>query len=94
MPLEPGDSSPQEAGRGGALLVGQDLGVGEPGRVVDADMDKLPAAGPARGPLNGDLDLAAPIARDAVPGAFGVDLAELLDVELDQLARGAFARSG
>jgi hypothetical protein len=41
-PLEPGDRPSQEARGGGALLVGQDLDVGE----VAADVDELPADRP------------------------------------------------
>jgi hypothetical protein len=40
-PLEPRDRPPQEGGRGGALLVGQHLDVGEAGGVVDADVEEL-----------------------------------------------------
>ena len=34
----------QEPDRGGGLLVGEHLGVGQPGAVVDRDVDELPAA--------------------------------------------------
>jgi hypothetical protein len=65
-----------------AALVGHDLGVGEPGGVVDADVDELPA-GCAQS-LRADLLLAAPVADDAMAGA--EDAAQLLDVEVQQPA--------
>ena len=69
---------PGEEGAGALfLLVGQDLGVGEAGSIVDADMDQVPADA---------LLLAAAIAGDAVADA--VDPAELLGVDVDQFARG------
>ena len=68
---------PGEEGAGAfLLLVGQDLGVGEPGGIVDADMDQVPADA---------LLLAAAVAGDAMADA--VDPAELLGVDVDQLAR-------
>src|SRR3954447_5661483 len=70
---EPG-KRPLEEGHGALLaLVGQDLGVGEPGGVVDADVEELPA------------DAARPagaVAGDAVAEA--LDPAELLDVEVEE----------
>ena len=72
---EPGQR-PLEEGHGALLaLVGQDLGVGEARGVVDADVQEVPADAAL---------LAAPVAGDAVADA--VDPAELLDVEVDQLA--------
>ena len=72
---EPGEGALEE-GHGAVLaLVGQDLGVGQPGGIVDADMQELPAAAAL---------LAGPVAGDAVADA--VDPAELLDVDVDQLA--------
>ncbi len=35
--------APQEARGGGRLFVGQDLGVGEAGGVIDGDVDEVPA---------------------------------------------------
>src|SRR5204863_9737118 len=40
---EEGDRAAQEACRGRTFLVGEHLDVGEPGRVVDGDVDELPA---------------------------------------------------
>ena len=57
------------------FLVVEDFNVDEPGRVVDADVDVLPAD-PAAG---------APVAVDAV--ARPADPAELLDVDVHELAR-------
>ena len=73
---EPGQGPPEEGHRTLLALVGQDLRVGEPGGVVDADMEEVPATA---------AFLAAPVAGDSVPDA--VDPPELLDVEVDQLAR-------
>src|SRR5215211_2104583 len=85
--LEPGDRPPQEPRGGGALLVGQDLDVGEAGGVVDADVDELPAGGAqALGP-DPLLTLASPGAEDAMAGAPAADPPQLLDVDVDQLAR-------
>jgi hypothetical protein len=39
------------------------------------------------GPVDADLDLAAAVTGDAVARAFDADPAELLDVDVDQLAR-------
>jgi hypothetical protein len=84
MPAEPGDGPAQERRRGGALLVPQDLDVGEAGGVIDADVDELPADGAdaprallaARGPL---ATMAGhPVARV-------MDPPQLLDVDVDQL---------
>ena len=52
---EPGQGVPQEGHRARLALVGHDLGVGEPGGVVDADMQEVPAtaAFPAT-PVAGD----------------------------------------
>jgi hypothetical protein len=71
-----GDGTTQEAGGGRAFLVSEDFDVGEPGRVVDGDVDVLPAdpARPGR-----------PIVVDAV--ARPADPAQLLDVDVDELAR-------
>jgi len=75
---EPGGGTGEEAGAGRAALVGQELGVGEAGGVVDRDMQVFPAD-PAR-------PVAAAVAGDAVAEAG--DLAELLAVEVEQLAGG------
>ena len=66
----------QEAGTGVAGLVVQDLDIGGPGMVVDADMDIFEA----------DLAvLADAAAGDAVPRL--VEAGEPLDVEMDEIAR-------
>lgn len=49
----------KEAGRGLGVLIGQHLGVGEPGGVIDHDVDELPAL---------VVLSPAPIAGDAVSG--------------------------
>jgi len=72
-----GDRAAQEADRRQGLLVGEDFDVDEPGRVVDADMDELPA----------ELVGAPVVARAGDPTRDAVarpsDLAELLDVDVD-----------
>jgi hypothetical protein len=73
--LEVAQRPHQEAGHGLALLVGQDLDIGEPGRIVDGDVYELPADGAV---------LAAPIAGDAMADV--AEAGELLDVEVDELA--------
>jgi hypothetical protein len=72
------------AGRG-APLVGQDLGVGEAGGVVDADVNELPAG---RADLLGMGDRPAPSMHSAVAGdsvAGNLDAPQLLDVDVDEL---------
>src|SRR5258708_18138243 len=72
-----------EEGRGALLpLIGHHFGNGDAGRVVDADVDELPAE-PFAAPA--PIALASAIAGDAVSEA--IDPAELLDVDVDELAR-------
>src|SRR5690606_33066769 len=71
--LEPAGCAPQEAGARHALLVGQHLGVGDSARVVDADVQVLPA-----GAVHGT----APIPVDPMSDALYPDY--LLDVEVHQ----------
>ena len=73
--LEPAQRPDEEAGDRPALLVRQDLDVGEPGGVVDRDVDELPAC---------TLRALAAIAGD--PMADAPEAGELLDIEVDQLA--------
>jgi hypothetical protein len=63
------------------------FGVGEPGGVIDRDVDVLPADRVATYALKvGAAVAVVPAAGDAMPGT-GSDPAELLDVDVDQLAR-------
>ena len=82
---EPGNRATKDAGRGGATLVGQDLGVGEPGGVVDGDVNKLPAGHATLLAVDGCLMPARALAGDAVTGTARTDAAELLDVEVHEL---------
>ena len=67
-----------EEGHGALLpLIGQDLREGQARGVVDGDVDKLPADATR-------LALSATVAGDAMADA--VEAAELLDVDVDQLA--------
>ena len=59
------------------LLVGQDLGEGDAGVIVDADVDELPADAAA-------VALAGAIAGDAVADL--VETTELFDIDVDHLA--------
>jgi hypothetical protein len=61
---------------------GEQLAVGEPGGVVEGDMDILPAEASSGG---ASIALAGAIAGDAVAGP--LDATELLDVDVQQLAR-------
>src|SRR5215218_9748041 len=80
-----GDCALEKRDRGDGLLIGQDFDVSQARRVIDADVDELPALGfsaPARPPVG---VLARTLARDAMPNAG--DLAELFDVDVDELPR-------
>jgi hypothetical protein len=84
---EPGRGPDQEPGAGLALLVGMDLGVGQPGVVVDRAVHVV-VADPSSRPL---LGLGATVlpgvpAMDP-PAATGTDHPELLHVHMHQLAR-------
>ena len=65
----------RKADRCGCLLVFEHFDVGEPGRVIDADVDVFPADPAA--------SLSA-VARDTVAGTSNT--AELLDVDVEELA--------
>ena len=81
--LIPGDRCLEMGDGARGFLIGMYLSEGEPGGVVDADMDKLPAVSLAFRALVG---LSGPIARDAM--ADPLEAAEFLDVEVDHVARG------
>ena len=77
----------RNADRGDRLLVGEHLDVGQAGRVVDADVHELPADALAlAGGVGWRSALQATVAVDAVAGAAVGDAAELLDVDMQQLA--------
>jgi hypothetical protein len=83
---EEADRSAQEDEGGRRPLVAQDLGVGEAGGVVDADVDELPAGGSAASARSvGEPRGVVLVCREPVPGAAG-DPAEPLDVDVDELA--------
>src|SRR5262249_54082499 len=77
-----GQSGLEEGVGAALLLVGHDLGEGDARVVVDGDMDELPAEPFA--PCS-PIALPSAIAGDAVADA--IDPAELLDVDVDHLAR-------
>src|SRR5438094_155605 len=81
------DGAAQESSGCLAALVGQDLGVGEPGRVVDGDVHELPAGDATLLAIDGRLMAAPPVADDAMTCAERADPPELLDVEVDELTR-------
>jgi hypothetical protein len=79
-PGEMVERAAEEPGRGGLGIVGQDLGIPEPGAVVDGHLDGLPPE-PARA--------AGAVGMNAMPDA--TDLAQLLDVQMQAIAgRGPF----
>jgi len=89
VPLVEGDGSTEEADDRGRALVGEDFGIGEAAVVVDADVDVLPADGVADDPVAvGAARVVVLIGAtaDAFAGA-AADAAELLDVDVDELAR-------
>src|SRR5260370_31051809 len=74
--LEPGDRASEKAGRARRSFIGQDLGVSHAGGVVDSDVDELPADSSNTG---------GAVAVDAMSDT--ADTPQLLDVDVDQLAR-------
>src|SRR5207302_2329664 len=84
---EPGERAPQEANRGHRVLAAEHLDVGEPRVVVDAHVHELPAGHPAQDAIDALGALQAPGPCHAV--ACGEDAAELLDVDVDELAGAA-----
>jgi hypothetical protein len=87
VPFEELDRAAQETDSCRRALVRQHLGVGEPGAVVDRDVNVFPADHFAidTGGVDARAVRVALDRGDALPGA-GVDPAELLHVDVDQLA--------
>ena len=86
---EEGDGSLQEGDRGRCFLVGEHFSVGEATVVVDGDVNELPAdrAALAAAPVGAARPIAAgEAAADPFAGA-ALDPAELLDVDVHDLAR-------
>ena len=82
---EEGHRPAQERARRRRLLVGQHLGVGQPGGVIDRDLHELPADRPAPQPITvGERRAVVLVAGDTLARAF--DPPQLLDVDMDQLA--------
>src|SRR4051812_19268730 len=79
-----GDGAAQETGGGWAFFVGEHLGVGQAGGVIDADVDEFPALWRAATASSAVGGLAGALSCDAVAGSG--DDAELFDV-VDELAR-------
>jgi hypothetical protein len=73
--LEPGDGAFEEAGGGRGSFIGEYLGVGESGSVIDSDMDELPADA---------TDLLRVVSVDAMTDASYT--AQLFDIHVDELA--------
>jgi hypothetical protein len=81
------DGAPKERGRGGRLLVTEHFGVGQARRVVDGDVDIVVANGAPPAPLAvGERRRVVLAAGDAPPRP-ALDAPQLLDVDMDQLAR-------
>src|SRR4051794_8165520 len=74
------DGAREEGGDGGGFLVVENFDIGQAGAVVDRDMHELPAEIVALGVVA----LRGAAAGHLVAGA--ADLAELLDVDVDELA--------
>jgi hypothetical protein len=74
--VEPVDRTSEEGDGRRRSFIGQNLGIGQSGGVVDGDMDELPADAAS-------LDRVVPV--DAVTDA--TDTAQLLDIDVDELAR-------
>src|SRR4029450_12048730 len=70
-----GGRSMQEGRTGGSALVGQDLGVDDPRRVIDGHVDEFPPR---------TADGVAAIAGHAVPAP--PDSSQFLDVQVDEFA--------
>ena len=77
MAAEEAQRVEQEAQARAALLIGQDLGIGQPGMVVDGQVQVFPADPPGLGPIGS-------ITGDAM--ACSLEAAELLGIDVDQLA--------
>lgn len=77
-PSRPNQGALEEGGGVVLALRWQDLGIGEPGRIIDGDVQEVPAM-PSIGVH------ARTARREAMADA--IDLAQLLDVEMDHLAR-------
>src|SRR6266487_4440359 len=76
----------KEADGARAALIGEDLDVGETSGVIDADVAELPADDAAAAPRHGCLGQPATApAGDPMAGA--LEAPELLDVDVDELAR-------
>ena len=73
-----GERAPEEGDGVVLALIGRQFGIGEPGGVIDGDMERLPAGAALTA-------LTSVIAGDAMADA--VDAAELLAVDVDELAR-------
>jgi hypothetical protein len=71
------DRSPQDPDRCGSFLVGEHVGIGQPGAVVDRDVDAFPADLEATHTSGVRPSAGGPsLACDAMPGAL-LDSAEL-----------------
>ena len=79
------DSALEEGDGCRALLIGENLGVGQAAVIVDRDMHELPASEPDRLAVSMGVRLSTTAAGDAM--AWFEDPPELLDVDVDQLAR-------
>src|SRR5436190_1079821 len=78
LPGKPAEGALEKADRAALALVRQDLAVSQPGRVIDAHMQRFPADAVMA------IDHAARSAGDAMPDPG--DTPKLLGIEMDQLA--------
>src|SRR5918995_36388 len=86
---EPVQRAAQEGDRAGCREVVEHFGVGQPRVVVDRDVHELVAGQLSLAPIDAAVDLALAVTDDPMSGAARADLAELLDVDVDELARTA-----
>ena len=84
-----GDGAAKECNRGRCLLVREDLGIGEAAVVVDGDVDVLPAGGVVDTACVVGVAAGVVLIAVVAPALAGTadDPAELLDVDVDELAR-------
>jgi hypothetical protein len=76
LAAKPRHGSDQKADSGGLFLIGQDLGLGKPCRIVDGDVSFFVArtAGAAKPPISRDL-----VAHSMTPS-------QLFDIDMDHVA--------
>ena len=90
MPLEEAQGVEEESEAGGALFIGQDFRISQPGMIIDGEMQVFPALSSLFSGAR--IALANPIARDAMANA--LDTPQFLDINMDHLARRTLLVAG